>query len=160
MKKKEEDKPNQSTRRKKRITLRNRQHEDIKDNVKSTWRRKKRMNQINLQEERRGSYVNFNSTNKASTPSVHNPAKDNKKKITSKRRQWPNSLMKKEEDHQPISTTKENDNEVKQIYNKVNFKQRRKKKMTQFNQLTEWVETPTSVSTDVNMRNKQNTLIT
>ena len=68
--------------------------------------------------------------------------------------------MKKEEDHQPISTTKENDNEVKQIYNKVNFKQRRKKKMTQFNQLTEWVETPTSVSTDVNMRNKQNTLIT
>ena len=108
MKKKEEDKPNQSTRRKKRITLRNRQHEDIKDNVKSTWRREKRMNQINLQEERRGSHVNFKSTKESSTPSVHNPAKDNKKKkiITSERRQWPNSMMKKEEDHQPISTTK------------------------------------------------------
>ena len=65
------------------------------------------MNQINLQEERRGSHVNFKSTKESSTPSVHNPAKDNKKKIiTSERRQWPNSMMKKEEDHQPISTTK------------------------------------------------------
>ena len=44
------------------------------------------MNQINLQEERRGSYVNFNSTNKASTPSVHNPAKDNNKKNNIKKK--------------------------------------------------------------------------
>jgi len=36
------------------------------------------MNQINPQEERRGSHVNFNRTKQASTPSVHNPAKDNK----------------------------------------------------------------------------------
>ena len=41
-------------RRKKRITIDVQQHHDIKDNVKSTWKRTTRTNQINLQEERRG----------------------------------------------------------------------------------------------------------
>jgi hypothetical protein len=49
------------------------------------------MNQINPQEERRGSHVNFNRTKQASTSSVHNPAKDNK-----------TYHQKKKEDNDPI----------------------------------------------------------
>ena len=141
--------------RKKRITLRNQQHEDIKDNVKSTWRRNKRMNQINLQkkeEDHMSFLIVQNRLQHLLYIILQRITKHNIKKKTTTQFNW------EERRGSPTNFNyKKNDKEVKQIYNTVNLKRRRKKKMTQLNQLTERVETTTSVSTDVNIRNKQNT---